>query len=131
MTTNDMVPRRPDGQEPPSRLLREVFDLIDETVEHVTDDEVHARLSLLLDATDYGDQGVGDAGDDAHARHHGLRAILRQIPSARTRLVLALTAEGYTHSEIADILADGTTPRAVEGLLYRHRKAMQRRKETA
>jgi DNA-directed RNA polymerase specialized sigma24 family protein len=60
-----------------------------------------------------------------------LRAILRQIPSDRTRLVLALTADGYTHSEIADILADGATPRAVEGLLYRHRKALERRKETA
>ncbi|ADP80146.1 RNA polymerase sigma factor [Pseudofrankia inefficax] len=58
-----------------------------------------------------------------------LRRHLAGVPNERTRLVLALVTDGYTHEEIAQILADGTTPRAVEGLLYRHRQSIRRQKE--
>jgi len=36
--------------------------------------------------------------------------------------VVRLAAEGYSHREISILLADGTTARAVEGMLYRYRK---------
>ncbi|WP_083819484.1 RNA polymerase sigma factor [Pseudofrankia inefficax] len=54
-----------------------------------------------------------------------VRRLLSKIPNERTQLVLALATDGYTHSEIAEILADGSTPRAVEGLLSRHRRTVQ------
>jgi RNA polymerase sigma factor (sigma-70 family) len=47
---------------------------------------------------------------------------LRSVENTRTRAVLALTFDGYTQQEIAEIL--GTTRRAVESLLRRHRKGV-------
>lgn len=58
-------------------------------------------------------------------------AVLRETleeslpPPGRARTAVLLSAAGYTHAEIARILADGTTERAVEGLIHRHRKAMK------
>ncbi|MFC4535426.1 RNA polymerase sigma factor [Sphaerisporangium dianthi] len=50
-----------------------------------------------------------------------VREGLRTVPSPRTQLALWLTAEGYDQGEIAEILGEGTTRRAVEGMLRRHR----------
>ena len=48
MTTNDMTPQPPRDHEPLGEVFREVFDLVDETVEKITDDDVEERLSRLL-----------------------------------------------------------------------------------
>ncbi len=73
-----MDPSPPEEREPPGELLREVFDLIDEAVGRVTDDEIDVRLHRLLGAAGHGghtvetgfadrpDADTGDAGT-AHA----------------------------------------------------------------
>ena len=48
--------------------------------------------------------------------------LARAIPDPRLRFVLRQHAAGYQHAEISQLLADGTTPRAVEGMIYRARK---------
>jgi DNA-directed RNA polymerase specialized sigma24 family protein len=52
--------------------------------------------------------------------------VMRALNSLDPRLakVLALTDEQYSQKEIADKLADGTTPRAVEAILRRHRNSL-------
>jgi DNA-directed RNA polymerase specialized sigma24 family protein len=45
----------------------------------------------------------------------------------RTKVVVALTLDGYSQSEIAELL--GTSERAIEGILYRWRKRAQKREE--
>jgi len=60
---------------------------------------------------------VPDPADVAVANVE-LRNGLREL-DPRTAAALALTAEGYSHEEIAEVL--GISIRAVEGLLYRHR----------
>lgn len=55
-----------------------------------------------------------------------IREILGGL-SEPTRLVLTLAAAGYSHAEIAEIL--DTTPRAVEGRLYRARKSFTATKD--
>ena len=57
--------------------------------------------------------------DDSSVQHDAIRRGLAEIENPQTRAALVLTEDGYQHEEIAEIL--GTTPRAVEGLLYRHR----------
>jgi DNA-directed RNA polymerase specialized sigma24 family protein len=49
---------------------------------------------------------------------------LHQLPDHRTRQVLVLLAQGHQQNEIAERL--GTTRKAVEGILSRHRKRLQR-----
>lgn len=49
-------------------------------------------------------------------------ACVAAIPEPRLRLVVGLAFEGFTHSEIAAALADGTSARAVEGMLHRFRR---------
>jgi DNA-directed RNA polymerase specialized sigma24 family protein len=51
---------------------------------------------------------------------------LSAIADPTLRLVVRLNAEGYSHSEISNVLPDGTTARAVEGMLYRYRKQTRR-----
>jgi len=48
------------------------------------------------------------------------------IPDSRLRSVMRLHAGGYNHAEISQLLADGTTSRAVEGMIYRIRKQSTR-----
>jgi DNA-directed RNA polymerase specialized sigma24 family protein len=55
--------------------------------------------------------------DQAAAAEH-----LAAIADPRLRLAIQLAADGYGHAEISNLLADGTTPRAVEAMLYRYRK---------
>jgi hypothetical protein len=59
MSTDDMASHQPGEQEPLGQLFREVLDLVDETVEQVTDDDVDARLRQLLDTSCYCRQAVG------------------------------------------------------------------------
>ena len=52
MSTGDdnMAARPPEGQDPLPGLAREVFDLVDETVARVSDQEVGERLCRFLDS---------------------------------------------------------------------------------
>jgi DNA-directed RNA polymerase specialized sigma24 family protein len=43
----------------------------------------------------------------------------------RTRTAVLLAAVGYSHGEVAEMLGDGTSARAVEGLLYRYRAMLR------
>jgi hypothetical protein len=58
MTNGDMTPRQPDDQEPLAQLFGELFDLVDETVERVTDDDVEEHLRRVLGQTGYGSPGT-------------------------------------------------------------------------
>lgn len=53
-------------------------------------------------------------------------SVMRALNALDPRLakILALTDEQYSQKEIADTLADGTTPRAVEAILHRHRNSI-------
>jgi DNA-directed RNA polymerase specialized sigma24 family protein len=51
--------------------------------------------------------------------------ILASIADQRLRFIIQLAAAGYSHREISCLLADGTTPRAVEALLYRYRRQIR------
>jgi hypothetical protein len=62
-----------------------------------------------------GPEEVSVTGDEA------LRG-LRAAGNRRVQTTLVLASQGYTHSEIAHILGEGVTARAVEGMLYRHRR---------
>jgi DNA-directed RNA polymerase specialized sigma24 family protein len=53
-----------------------------------------------------------------------LRDSIRNLDE-RTRSVLILVAEGYTHAEIGEVY--DMTARAVEGVVYRHRKRFEER----
>ncbi|CUU57400.1 DNA-directed RNA polymerase specialized sigma subunit, sigma24 family [Parafrankia irregularis] len=46
-------------------------------------------------------------------------------PPGRALTAVLLNAAGYTHAQIARILGENTTSRAVEGLLHRHRGALK------
>ena len=56
-----------------------------------------------------------------------IREKLRDVlpPPGRMCTAVLLDAAGYSHAEIARIIGEGTTPRAVEGLLYRYRKGQR------
>lgn len=58
------------------------------------------------------------------------RAGLKELADIDERLpkILVLEAYGYTHIEIAELLGDGTSPKAVEGILYRHRQRLRKEK---
>ncbi|WP_151775793.1 RNA polymerase sigma factor [Streptomyces abyssomicinicus] len=64
-------------------------------------------------------QRVGAAVLDRTVARKALQALHARDP--RLAMIIALETDGYSHKEIAELLADGTTPRAVEGALYRHR----------
>lgn len=55
MTTNEMPPYSPGEPEPLGQLFREVLDMIDESVDRITDDEVDERLRRLLAEAGYDD----------------------------------------------------------------------------
>ncbi len=55
-------------------------------------------------------------------RRDEIRQGLASIPDKRTRLAVVLAEDGYQHDEIAELLGPDVSPRAVEGLLRRHRQ---------
>ena len=59
---------------------------------------------------------------DTSVMYDEIRRGLAEIENPRTQAALVLTEDGYQQEEIAEIL--GITPRAVEGLLRRHRKRL-------
>jgi DNA-directed RNA polymerase specialized sigma24 family protein len=69
---------------------------------------------------------VPDPADVAVQRDEIRRALV-SMENDRTRIALVLTQDGYEQDEIAEILGPGTTPRAVEGLLRRHRRRLAAR----
>lgn len=72
-------------------------------------------------------QRVGSLVVDRDTVRAGLAKLAETDP--RLPAILALDAEGYTYKEIAEKLADGTGPRAVEGLIYRHRRRLAQGRE--
>jgi len=70
-----------------------------------------------------------DIADEVTSRDAVVRFISAAPPDPRLRRAIHLSSEGFTHKEIAAELGDGTTPRAVEGMLYRYRKQFLREKE--
>lgn len=54
-------------------------------------------------------------------RRDEIRRGLANIPNERTRMAVVLAEDGYQHDEIAELLGPDVSPRAVEGLLRRHR----------
>jgi DNA-directed RNA polymerase specialized sigma24 family protein len=75
--------------------------------------------------TDLDEQAVSMLADtqpgpeDVVLSELGLRAELSNVDT-RTAMALSLAAQGYSHEEIAEVVQ--TTARAVEALLYRHRR---------
>ena len=65
---------------------------------------------------------------DTAAQRDEIRRGLVNIDD-RTRIALVLTEDGFEQEEIAEILGPGVTPRAVEGLLRRHRRRVAARNE--
>lgn len=90
------------------------------------DGETARRLQLQQLATHLGvlpvpeTHRVGAAVLDRISALEALRAVAAEDP--RLAKILALSAEGYEQQEIAVLLGDGTTARAVEGVLRRYRQ---------
>jgi DNA-directed RNA polymerase specialized sigma24 family protein len=74
------------------------------------------ELEDPLDQSEYGDPAGRVVMRDAVARGLAL------VNNDRTRVVLQLRAGGYSEPEIADLM--GTTVKAIELLLYRHRQRL-------
>jgi hypothetical protein len=55
--------------------------------------------------------------------------VTRRTPSRGREAREEARAEGYTHAEIAAVLADGTTARAVAATLHRYRRQVVRDRE--
>jgi DNA-directed RNA polymerase specialized sigma24 family protein len=58
-----------------------------------------------------------------------VRRALAAIPNEKTRMAVVLAEDGYQHEEIAELLGPDVSPRAVEGLLRRHRQRRPGRSE--
>ncbi|TYB47797.1 RNA polymerase sigma factor [Actinomadura chibensis] len=63
--------------------------------------------------------------EDVVADRDAIRRGLQDIDSVTVRAAVVLAAEGYSRAEIAELIGGGLTARAVEGLLYRHRRRTQ------
>lgn len=82
------------------------------------------RAVEIAVARESGREDLPDVAD-AVVEHETMVALLAATtPDPRLRLVIYLHYEGHTHAEIAAILADGATARAVEAMLYRYRKQL-------
>ncbi|TMM37018.1 MAG: sigma-70 family RNA polymerase sigma factor [Actinobacteria bacterium] len=79
-------------------------------------------VTLVFDLRELPEGGTGDPADLAIAGEQVRDALDELDP--RTRAILILVAEGYSHREIGEILH--ITPRAVEGAVHRHRRRMER-----
>lgn len=66
---------------------------------------------------------------DTSVQRDEIRSGLAGIGSDRTRVALVLAEDGYEQDEIAEILGQDVTPRAVEGYLRRHRNRVAARNE--
>jgi len=75
-------------------------------------------VTLVFDIRELPHGATGDPAELAVAGEQVRDALDELDP--RTRTIVTLVAEGYSHREIAEILR--TTPRAVEGALHRHRR---------
>lgn len=90
MTTNDMTTQPHGEPEPLEQMFGEVFDLVDETVDRVTDDEVGDRLRQVLAAAGYEDPG------DSHQSRGALvdpGRTIAHLDVARLAKELSTTAE--------------------------------------
>jgi DNA-directed RNA polymerase specialized sigma24 family protein len=81
-----------------------------------------ADSALSLDALSADPESPDPGPADIAMQRDEIRRELVKIENERTRIALVLTQDGYEQEEIAEILGPGITPRAVEGLLRRHRR---------
>lgn len=80
-----------------------------------------ACSALSLDTLPADPESPNPDPADTAVQRDQIRRGLVNIENDRTRIALVLTEDGYEQEEIAEILGPGITPRAVEGLLRRHR----------
>ncbi|HSV65613.1 MAG TPA: hypothetical protein VLJ59_06865 [Mycobacteriales bacterium] len=80
-------------------------------------DQHHAAQAAAQQAPPH--HQAPDIADTVIARAEAAERIAQMIPDPRLRLVIQLHADGWSNAEISQVLADGTTPRAVEGMIYR------------
>jgi len=77
------------------------------------------QAGLPLETVSYDSGSPEPDPADIYVQRDEVRRALGSPEEARTKAALVLTEDGYTQQEIAEIL--GTTRRAVESLLRRHR----------
>ncbi|MGW4564211.1 RNA polymerase sigma factor [Streptomyces sp. NPDC004561] len=82
------------------------------------------RAVEIAVARESGREDLPDVADAVVERETVVAFLAATTPDPRLRLVAYLHYEGHTHAEIAATLADGTTARAVEAMLYRYRKQL-------
>ena len=81
----------------------------------------HAALAAAQQAPAYWQ--TPDVADLVTARAETTERFAQAVGEPRLRLVMQLHADGWSNAEISQALADGTTPRAVEGMIYRCKRA--------
>src|SRR5262249_26029194 len=59
-----------------------------------------------------------DIADRIAGNIDAAESLARLIPDPRLRLVMDLYSQEYSTAEISEVLADDTTPKAVEGMIY-------------
>jgi DNA-directed RNA polymerase specialized sigma24 family protein len=88
-------------------------------------DPAAAPGRLVADPPEVASLSPGPA--ETYLMRDEIRRGLAEIPDERTRTAVVLAEDGYQHEEIAELMGPDVSPRAVEGLLRRHR----RRRESA
>lgn len=86
--------------------------------------ELSAQAAMRLFV---GGDGVVPDIADAVVEHDTVTSLLAATtPDPKLRLIVFLHYAGYRAAEIAAVLDDGTSGRAVEGMLYRYRRQLRR-----
>lgn len=88
-----------------------------------------ASSALSLDTLPADPESPDPGPADTAVQRDEIRRGLVNVENDRTRIALVLTEDGFEQEEIAEILGPGVTPRAVEGLLRRHRRRAAARNE--
>lgn len=69
----------------------------------------------------------GPVPEEVTADRDEIRRALNDIESDTVRAAVVLSADGYSHAEIAELIGGGATARSIEGALYRHRQRARER----
>jgi DNA-directed RNA polymerase specialized sigma24 family protein len=82
------------------------------------DHDVNREASHPVELSDQ----VPDIAETVLDRLEAAELLAQLIPDSRLRLVMRLDSNGLSTAEISQILDDGTSPRAVEGMIYRYKR---------
>jgi len=97
-----------------------LFDFPNQFRKHRAYLQRHARaVAMEARVFDAGERRGADPADLALGEMH-VRDALKRAPNGRTRAAVALTVDGYSQEEIAELTQSGSA-RAVEGIMYRWR----------